>query len=144
MGNKEKFVACYCRVSADEQLEKDQSIEYQKDVLLAYVKGCQRMPVFFADSGFSGRDFQRPEFQRLLQNIETGMFEEILVTNIARLAEEPEGLNYFLGLFEEYGVFLTAVMEKDRDAMSSERRPRAILVVRGRPLKETNDETCDE
>ena len=60
----EKITALYCRLSRDDELSGDSnSIVHQKEILSAYAEkyglGNTR---FYVDDGYSGTNFNRPDF----------------------------------------------------------------------------------
>ena len=63
-----KITALYCRLSQeDDRFGDSVSIEHQKDILLRYAREHRfQNPVFFVDDGYSGTNFDRPEFQNQL------------------------------------------------------------------------------
>lgn len=58
-----KYVACYCRVSTDEQKKFVFSIQAQKDALEKYCKENNYKYEFYIDEGIS--NWQRNLYQRL-------------------------------------------------------------------------------
>ena len=70
----QKITALYCRLSRDDNLEGDSnSIQNQKLILQKYAdeNGFQNTR-FYVDDGYSGSNFERPEFQRLLRELSRG------------------------------------------------------------------------
>lgn len=92
-----KVAAIYARVATREQLN-DLSIEDQIEQLKTFLnkKGYRDIEVF-ADEGYSGNNFNRPEFQRLITNLEG--FEAIAVWKIDRLSRNNDEV---LGLINNY------------------------------------------
>lgn len=74
-GATDKTTALYCRLSqVDERLGESLSIENQKAILLRYAKEHHfPNPVFFVDDGFSGTNYDRPGFQSMLEQVESGL-----------------------------------------------------------------------
>ena len=70
----EKITALYCRLSQEDALAgESNSISNQKNILLQYVKQNHFLnPLFFVDDGYSGTSFERPGFQKMLDEIEAG------------------------------------------------------------------------
>ena len=73
--NKVYNVGIYCRLSVDDgvMLSESVSIANQKRIITKYVeeKGWNIYDIY-ADDGYSGTNFDRPEFQRMLLDIEKG------------------------------------------------------------------------
>ena len=56
------------------------SIENQKAILLSYAKEHHMAnPQFFVDDGYSGTNFDRPDFQKMLAQIEAGKVANCIV-----------------------------------------------------------------
>lgn len=68
----EKITALYCRLSQEDALAgESNSISNQKNILPQYVKQNHFLnPLFFVDDGYSGSDFERPGFQKMLDEID--------------------------------------------------------------------------
>ena len=67
--------ALYCRLCKDdEQAGESVSIGTQKMILEKFCKEHDfRILDVYVDDGFSGLNFERPEFQRMLKDIEDGI-----------------------------------------------------------------------
>lgn len=92
----------YLRLSVEDNGKKDSdSIENQKKLLLEYVKERSFLTLeeIYADNGFTGTDFIRPEFDRMLEDAKRGRINCIVVKDLSRL-----GRNYV-----EAGSFLEKV-----------------------------------
>ena len=71
-GQEEKITALYCRLSLDDGMDgESNSIANQREILLDYAhkKGYLNTQVF-ADDGYSGTSFDRPDFLRMERMIE--------------------------------------------------------------------------
>lgn len=77
----EKITALYCRLSQEDALAgESNSISNQKNILLQYVKQNHFLnPLFFVDDGYSGTSFERPGFQKMLDEIEAGHVSTVIV-----------------------------------------------------------------
>ena len=95
MNNTNKcFVAIYCRLSKDDIAAnaESSSILTQKIMLEKYAKEHHWLiHDYYIDDGWSGTNFNRPEFQRLLVDIENKKINTVLVKDLSRL-----GRNYIL------------------------------------------------
>ena len=76
-----KITALYCRLSRDDELQGDSnSIINQKAILLKYAdENGFRNTAFFVDDGFSGTNFDRPDWQRLMGLVDEGRVGTIIV-----------------------------------------------------------------
>lgn len=83
-------VACYCRVSTENQIE-NYSIEEQRERLEAFcrAKGWSK-PVMFIDPGFSGGTLERPALRSLLADVERGRFGTVVVYKLDRLSRSQK------------------------------------------------------
>lgn len=89
--SSQKITALYCRLSQEDMRQGDSdSIVNQKMILEKYAKenGFENTQVF-ADEGYSGVNFERPAFRRMLDLIEDGKIGVIITKDLSRL-----GRNY--------------------------------------------------
>lgn len=89
----EKITALYCRYSHDDVQEAENaSITHQKALLKEYAKnnGFTNLRCY-VDDGYTGTNFNRPDFQRMMEDVENGIIETILVKDMSRF-----GRNYIL------------------------------------------------
>ncbi len=86
-------VAAYCRVSTDKS-DQLNSLETQKKFFEEYCKRNHlRLIEIYADEGLSGTKIKnRKEFLRLLRDAEKGLFEEVLVKDVSRMARNTVDL----------------------------------------------------
>lgn len=90
---KQYIAALYMRLSHDDELQGDSSsIQTQRVILQKYAKE-QGFVVFdeYVDDGWSGTNFDRPGFQRMLNDIEDGKINCVVTKDLSRL-----GRNYVL------------------------------------------------
>ena len=77
--------AIYTRKSAEEGLEQEfNSLDAQREACAAYVasqkaEGWVLLPTVYEDAGLSGGTLERPGLQRLLDDIDAGLVEQIVV-----------------------------------------------------------------
>ena len=107
-----KITALYCRLSRDDEFSGDSSsISTQKKMLMQYAKengfaNCQ----FFVDDGFSGTNFNRPDFQRMLGMVKDGKVSTICVKDLSRLGRDYLQTGYFIEVvFPEYKTRFIAI-----------------------------------
>lgn len=114
MAKKEelKITALYERLSRDdEQAGESNSILNQKKYLEEYArqKGMRNIRHFYGD-GYSGINFNRPGFAALLEEIEAGRVENLLVKDLSRLGRNYLQVGYYTEiLFPKKGVRFIAV-----------------------------------
>ena len=89
----EKITALYCRYSHDDGQEAENaSITHQKALLKEYAEnnGFTNLRCY-VDDGYTGTNFNRPDFQRMMEDVEKGIIKTILVKDMSRF-----GRNYIL------------------------------------------------
>lgn len=99
MRNKTYYVGIYVRLSnEDERAGESVSIENQKSLLTKYAKKQGWIVTeVYCDDGYSGTNFDRPAFQRMLADIKDGRINLVIVKDLSRL-----GRNHVLvGQFTE-------------------------------------------
>ena len=85
-----KITALYCRLSRDDELQgESNSIVNQKAMLKKYAEdnGFRNL-VFFVDDGYSGTNFNRPDWIRLTGLIDEGKVSTIIVKDMSRLGRD--------------------------------------------------------
>lgn len=77
----------YIRVSTDMQKERGESLAVQLKRLQAYADSKEDWPIveIYRDAGVSAKNTNRPEFNRMLEDIERGKIDVILCTKLDRL-----------------------------------------------------------
>ncbi|OCN06374.1 recombinase [Erysipelotrichaceae bacterium MTC7] len=93
----EKITALYCRLSRDDELQGDSnSIKNQKAILQKYAEdnGFRNLH-FFVDDGFSGTNFDRPDFQRMIAEMDEGNVTTIIVKDMSRLGRDYLKVGYY-------------------------------------------------
>ena len=83
--------ALYCRLSREDgdRMESD-SIGNQRKLLESYIENHSElvMAECYADDGYTGTNFQRPAFQRMLRDIESGRIRCVLVKDLSRFGRD--------------------------------------------------------
>ncbi len=97
-------VALYVRLSVEDNGNRGDSIETQQMLLHDFVAGHPEMQVqsVYTDNGLSGTHFNRPGFQRMLEDIEAGKIDCVIVKDLSRLGRNLIDTGYYI---EQY--FLT-------------------------------------
>lgn len=105
-------IACYCRVSTENQIE-NYSIDEQRERLAAFckAKGVNDTE-FFVDAGWSGGNLERPAMRRMLEKIRLGEIQTVAVCKLDRLSRSQKDTLYLIeDVFEKYGVSLVSLCE---------------------------------
>lgn len=106
--------AIYCRLSQDDgSLGESGSIQTQKAILTQY---CQEhhMEIVdcYCDDGWSGTNFDRPAFQRMIRDIEAGRVNTVIVKDLSRFGREYAQMGLYIEhYFEEKGVRFLSLAE---------------------------------
>ncbi len=113
--NKIYSVGIYIRLSRedDDKNEMSESITNQKSLLLQYVKENNlRVYDIYIDDGYSGTNFDRPDFNRLLNDIESGKINMVITKDMSRLGRDYIGTgNLIEKYFPEHNVRYIAVTD---------------------------------
>ena len=86
----DKITALYCRLSQEDDLQgESNSITNQKGILKKYAdEHGFANTMFFVDDGYSGTNFNRPDWQKLTGMIEEGRIGTIIVKDMSRLGRD--------------------------------------------------------
>lgn len=107
-------VGLYLRLSRDDEREgESMSIENQRKFLMQYVQN-QHWTVhdIYTDDGFSGTNFERPGFQKLLADITSGKINVVITKDLSRLGRDQIGTAYYYQIyFPQHQVRYIAVTE---------------------------------
>ncbi len=93
--------ALYARLSKDDDLVGDSnSIVHQKEILFKYAKehgfaNCE----FYVDDGFSGTNFNRPDFQRMMADAEEGKISTVIVKDMSRFGRDYIMVGYYTEIY---------------------------------------------
>lgn len=93
----DKITALYCRLSRDDELNGDSnSIVHQKEILSAYAeKYGFGNTSFYVDDGYSGTNFNRPDFQRMMEDVNNGLIGTIIVKDMSRFGRDYIMVGYY-------------------------------------------------
>ena len=108
----DKITALYCRLSQDDMLAgESNSITNQKAILLKYAQdnGFSN-PQFYVDDGFSGTNFNRPDFIRMMNDVEAGKVETVITKDLSRLGRDYLKTGEYIEIiFPDYDVRYIAI-----------------------------------
>lgn len=96
-----KIAALYCRLSRDDEYSgESMSIQHQKDYLLRYAaENGYHNTAFYVDDGFSGTNYERPDFKRMVSDIEQGIIGAVICKDLSRLGREYLQTGYYTEIF---------------------------------------------
>lgn len=103
----------YLRLSKEDLLKKDEStsIESQRMIIESFCKyHTLELVEEYVDDGYSGGNFERPGFKRMIEDIESGKIDCILTKDFSRLGRELYQTGSFIeDYFNEKGVRYIAI-----------------------------------
>ena len=109
-----KKIAAYIRLSKeDEKHCESESIVNQKELIKKYAEQnkmgqCE----YFVDDGYSGGNFERPQFKKLIKEIEKGNISTVITTDTSRLGRDfIETSQYMFKYFPEHNIRYIAILE---------------------------------
>lgn len=119
---EEQWTACYCRLSCDDDLDGDSnSIRNQKMLLQKYTdENRLRNVKFYVDDGYSGSNFDRPDFKRMMDDVDNGRISTVIVKDMSRFGRDHILVGYYTKYyFAEADVRFIAIY----DQVDSETNP---------------------
>lgn len=100
--------AIYGRQSID---KKDSiSIDSQFEFCRYELKGREAKE--YKDKGYSGKTIERPDFQRLLKDVKTGLIRRVIVYRLDRISRSIVDFAKLMELFQQYDVEFVSCTEK--------------------------------
>lgn len=111
-GQAEKITALYERLSRDDEAAGDSnSIVNQKMLLESYAAQCGFTNcVHYTDDGWSGGNFERPDWKRLIADIEAGKVGCVIAKDMSRIGRDYLQTGFYTEvLFREKGVRFIAI-----------------------------------
>lgn len=159
MKEKHFYVAMYLRLSKDDNdiadvndtrnvIDKDgkvksesNSIGNQRELIKSFVREQSDMELYdiYVDDGFSGSNFNRPEFKRMIADIEAGRVNCVIVKDLSRFGRDYiESGRYIQKVFPSLGVRFIALTDHF-DSLSADSGESSIVL----PVKNfINDSYC--
>ena len=108
-------VGIYLRLSKDDgDNVESESITNQRKIIKDYIKENDDMILCeeYVDDGYSGANFNRPSFKKLIHDIETKRINMVITKNLARLGRNYIGVgNYIEKYFPDHGVRYLAILD---------------------------------
>ena len=110
-------VGIYIRLSQedkDKKYESDsESVINQKEILRNYVKSNNfNLVKEYVDDGFSGTNFERPGFQRMLEDINNKKINCVIVKDLSRLGRDHVMTGYYIEtFFPENNIRFISILE---------------------------------
>lgn len=121
---KFKITALYERLSKDDEIQgESNSIVNQKRMLEQYASqnGYDNV-AHYTDDGWSGTNFDRPDWKRMLADIEAGKVGTVIVKDMSRIGRDYLQVGFYTEvMFREKGVHFIAIS----NGVDSDRRESA-------------------
>ena len=118
MSRKNKTIpsvtALYCRLSIEDGRENESmSIQNQKSLLKDFAEKNGFLDYeFYVDDGYTGRNFNRPSFQRMIADIEAGKIKCVVTKDLSRLGRNYiEAGSYIEVFFPRHNVRYIAITD---------------------------------
>lgn len=109
---KIKYTALYERLSRDDEMQgESNSIVNQKRYLEEYAQAQGFKNIrHFTDDGYSGSNFKRPDFQKMIAAIEAGEIDVVCVKDLSRFGRDYLKVGFYTEImFPEKGVRFIAI-----------------------------------
>ena len=98
--------AIYTRQSIEKK--DSESIDVQIEYAKRYLDADEEYMVF-SDPGYSGKNIQRPDFQRMLQGIEQGKFDKVIVYKLDRISRKVSDFSWLMEFMQQHNcTFISA------------------------------------
>jgi site-specific DNA recombinase len=131
---KTRRCAIYTRKSTEEGLDQDfNSLQAQRESAEAYIRSQQlagwvALAESYDDGGFSGASLERPAMKELLQAIEAGKIDVVVVYKVDRLSRSLLDFARLMSLFDGHGVSFVSVTQEFNTTTSLGRLTLNILL----------------
>lgn len=125
MNNIEYRVGIYIRLSKeDEEKEKyseSESVQNQRTLLMEYIKENKLNFISeYVDDGVSGTSFDRPAFNKMIDDIEQGKINMVITKDLSRLGRNYVQSGYYTETyFPEHNVRYIAILDNIDTALDS-------------------------
>lgn len=121
-------VAAYVRLSREDgdKLESD-SVGNQKTLLQEFIRRREGLKLIdlYIDDGWSGTNFERPSFQRMIRDIEGGRIDCVIVKDLSRFGRDYlETGRYLERYFPQHNIRFISVL----DGIDSEKRQYDLMM----------------
>ncbi|MFN7429601.1 MAG: recombinase family protein, partial [bacterium] len=133
-GTKCVRCAIYTRKSTEEGLSQEfNSLDAQRESAVAYIasqknEGWSCVPDRYDDGGFTGGNMDRPALKRLMDDIEAGKIDCVIVYKVDRLSRSLMDFARLMALFDRKGVSFVSVTQQFNTTHSMGRLTLNILL----------------
>lgn len=138
---KKEMVAIYCRVSSEDQVINGHSLSEQEERLR---KLCEykeyKIAGLYIDKGLSAKDVNRPQFQRMLDDVKSGKINRIVALKLDRVTRSIKDLEELVQFLENHKCSLECAYEEINTSNANGRFFVRMLTV----LSQLEIERCSE
>ncbi|EMI53667.1 recombinase family protein [Rhodopirellula sallentina] len=126
--------AIYTRKSTEEGLQQEfNSLDAQREAAEAFIasqkaEGWRCLPEMYDDGGFSGGNLERPAMKRLMDDIEAGKVDCVVVYKVDRLSRSLMDFSRVMETFDKFGVSFVSVTQQFNTTHSMGRLTLNILL----------------
>jgi site-specific DNA recombinase len=126
--------AIYTRKSTEEGLEQEfNSLDAQRESGEAYIRsqaseGWVLIPDVYSDGGFTGGNMERPGLRHLMQDIEAGLVDCVVVYKVDRLSRSLLDFARMMSLFDQHQIAFVSVTQQFNTANSMGRLMLNVLL----------------
>ena len=134
MANKMVRCAIYTRKSSEEGLEQAfNSLEAQREACCAYIlsqkhEGWTALNRLYDDGGFSGGTMDRPALKSLLEDIQAGKVDTVVVYKVDRLTRALNDFSKIIEVFDSHSVSFVSVTQQFNTTTSMGRLTLNVLL----------------
>jgi len=110
----DNYIVCglYVRVSTDRKVAEGESLEEQEQRLREFCKARNwNIVKVYCEEGQSAKDTNRPKFKELLNDIENGIIDTVVVKKLDRLSRSIIDFERIYNFFEKHNVDLVSLFE---------------------------------
>lgn len=100
--------AIYVRQSVD----RADSISVESQVEFCKKEVAEKKVKVYSDKGYSGKNVERPAFQKLIKDIEQGLIRRVIVYRLDRISRSVLDFANVIDIFQKYNVDFVSTMEK--------------------------------
>lgn len=116
-----KIIALYIRLSREDldinykKMESD-SVSNQRSMIINYITSNDEFKNYkrteYIDDGYSGKDFERPAFKKMIEDAKKGCVDCIIVKDISRLGRNHLGVGNFIeNIFPFLGIRFISIID---------------------------------
>ena len=117
MSDKKICCAIYTRKSTEDGLEQEfNSLQAQREACESYIKSqkhenWQLLPNEYDDGGYSGGNMERPALKRLLQDVQNGLVDIIVVYKIDRLTRSLMDFSKIVEVLDKHNASFVSITQ---------------------------------